>query len=756
MANPAHEDDDKPPVIEIGDAQADPHADGDGTAVRLPVLDDRMRLLEKVVYGKDTSDAQIDRELADDGAFLAIADPRHAEAVHKFDNVKGGTQGVESAQSLLPGDADKRAFVSTGALVPPYDPGTLVHLLEHSNSLRQNIDAYRTNIDSHGHHFKPTLNLESDDIDEQVAIAIFQDRVIGGDPDPQMPTEQEVADKIAEVRKAMKIERIKLGFFFKNCVLGESFVTHRMNTRQDLEVTGNGYWEVLRDQEGNIAQFILVPSWTVRINPQHKELVPVEQTVQATPITWTTRVYRRRFRTYLQLHEGQRVYFKEFGDPRVISGQTGKPYADVEELKRVEEHEQVANELLHFKIYSSRSPYGVPRWIGALLAVLGSRQAEEVNFLYFDNKGVPPLAMLVTGGRVTEETVQRVQDFIDNRIKGRGNFHKILILEAEPASGDGIEHTGRMKIELKPLTQAMHTDALFQKYDKENINKTGQAFRMPPLLRGDSRDFNRATAQAVLKFTEQQVFHPERQQFDDQINRSVLMDMGICYHEFCSNTPKTTDPEDQAKVIERLAKVGALVPRDIRVLAEEILNTELKRIDEPWVDIPIPLATSGRIAELVEGPGDLFDPGSGTSTQTPLGGGEPGPQGPDAEADVDVVVEQVLRDLVSMADLSGADLDAAGRKQPGQNAGFLKLPASIFTNGTKGASPEVLAAAKRMVRLHAVLRKAEAGALEAERAAAEFAAAKDVAEPNGEPAVEVVQVDRETWDGFGIEPIEED
>lgn len=715
------------PIIELDIPSADTHADGDGVSWSLPTLDDRAEMIESVVYGQRTPQAQIDKEYDGEPGFKTIIDDqRRAAAVQKFDTVRGSTE-VEPAQTVLPGDAEQRAFVTSQALVPPYDPGTLVHLLEHSNSLRQNIDAYRTNIDSYGHYFKPTLNLESDDILEQVRMSMFQDQVLAGVPNPAPPADDVVEAKIAEIKQAMAVEKIRLKFFFENCVLGESFVTHRMNTRQDIEVAGNGYWEVLRDQEGNIAQFILVPAWTVRLNPQNKSLVPTEQTVRATPITWTRRIYHRRFRTYLQMHEGHRAFFKEFGDPRTVSGRTGAAFKDVAALQAAEDHTQVANELLHFKIYSSRSPYGVPRWIGALLAVLGSRQAEEVNFLYFDNKGVPPLALLVSGGRVSAQTVERIQDFIDNRIKGRGNFHKILVLEAEPAtSAAGPEHTGRMRIELRPLTQAQHTDALFQKYDKENISKVGQAFRMPPLLRGDSRDFNRATAAAVLKFTEQQVFAPERNAFDDIVNRTVLADMQICYHRFVSNSPKTTDPEDQAKVIERLARVGALVPRDVRQLAEEILNTELKRIDEPWVDIPITIATSGRIAELLQGPGDLFDPATGTSQQTPLGGGTPGQPAPAAK-----VLDEILKDLES------AGLDA-GRLAAAQSR-LLALPAGLD-------AAQRVDAAKRLLSIRDHLRAAEEAAQTNVDDEARFA------QTQGELETEVVQVDAETWEGFGLTP----
>jgi len=36
-----------------------------------------------------------------------------------------------------------------------------------------------------------------------------------------------------------------------------------------------------------------------------------------------------------------------------------------------------------------------------------------------------------------------------------------------------------MKIELRPLTNAQQTDALFQNYDERNHDKVGQSFRLP-------------------------------------------------------------------------------------------------------------------------------------------------------------------------------------------------------------------------------------------------------------------------------------
>jgi capsid portal protein len=69
----------------------------------------------------------------------------------------------------------------------------------------------------------------------------------------------------------------------------------------------------------------------------------------------------------------------------------------------------------------------------------------------------------------------------------------------------------------------------------------GSAFRLPKLLRGESKDFNRATAESALRFAEDQVFQPERDEFDFLMNRRLLADMGIRFWRFRSQTPVTRD-----------------------------------------------------------------------------------------------------------------------------------------------------------------------------------------------------------------------
>ena len=524
----------------------------------------------------------------------AAADEAHARLQAILKAVVVG-RDVADAASREAGESET-LFQSAGALEPPYDPAALCLLVEHSNALRQNLDAYAVNIDGFGHRLEPAIDFEAEDADARVADAIFLERAAArerGELDAGAelePTADEVAARKRELIHLARIERARLQSFFDFCCFDHSFVDLRRRTRQDLETTGNAFWEVLRDGRGDLARLVYVPSHTVRLMPLDPAPVEVQDRVQVSPVAFEAVPARRRLRRFVQVQGTDQVFFKAFGDPRVISKRTGSVFASAEELRASHSSDGPATELLHFAIHSPRSPYGVPRWVGALLAVLGSRQMEEVNFLYFENKSVPPMALLVSGGRISEASVPRIERFIEENLKGKANFHKILILEADGAgTGDG----GRAKIELRPLTEAQQQDALFQVYDERNIDKVGGAFRLPRLLRGESKDFNRATAESALRFAEDQVFQPERDEFDYLINRKLMADMGIRLWRFRSQTPVTRDPERMTAMVEKLVRVGVLTPEEGRFLAGDIFNREFRKIGDDWTKRPITLTLAG-------------------------------------------------------------------------------------------------------------------------------------------------------------------
>ena len=135
-----------------------------------------------------------------------------------------------------------------------------------------------------------------------------------------------------------------------------------------------------------------------------------------------------------------------------MSARTGRYYADIEDLRAKEPKSRLATEILHFKLYAPNESYGIARWIGNLISVMGSRLSEEVNFLYFENKGVPPLAIIFSGGRIASESAAKIESFIEHKIKGQSNFHSVLIIEAETDGEAG--NSGRGQIKIQPLTEA--------------------------------------------------------------------------------------------------------------------------------------------------------------------------------------------------------------------------------------------------------------------------------------------------------------
>ena len=77
--------------------------------------------------------------------------------------------------------------------------------------------------------------------------------------------EEAVAARKRELIHLARVERARLQSFFDFCCFDHSFVDLRRRSRQDLETTGNAYWEVLRDGKGDIARLVCVTALLWRL-----------------------------------------------------------------------------------------------------------------------------------------------------------------------------------------------------------------------------------------------------------------------------------------------------------------------------------------------------------------------------------------------------------------------------------------------------------------------------------------------------------
>lgn len=488
------------------------------------------------------------------------------------ETVKAQLVGADGARSnvMEPDAGQQNKFQEAGALEPPLPFERLCGILFISSVLRQNIDSYATNIDSFGWTAEPSIELNKRTVKELLTVQ----------NEGKEPTDEEIEAKLIEWRAEAAVELAKMRNFFDFINPEKTWTELRREARQDHEVMGNSGFEILRDQDGRPNVVSHVPFSTMRIMPIDPEVPPIEIDVKhkTDPVTLDDMTVWKRFRGFVQIQDNLMVFFKEYGDPRLMSATTGAVYENEEEMKREEPQSVPATEFWHRKISAPNQVYGMPRWIGTLLSVMGTRMSEEVNFLYFDNKSVPPLAILVSGGRIAADSIGKIESFVENRIKGESNFHRILILEAEAAGeSKDAKNAGRAQIKLVPLTEAQQQDALFQKYDQRNSDKVGSAFRLPPILRGESRNLNRATAMIAKALAEEQVFQPERDAFDADVNRRLLPALGIKFWNFKTRGPKQRDPQTLANMIAQLVAQGVIMPDEARELAKDVFGRDFER-----------------------------------------------------------------------------------------------------------------------------------------------------------------------------------
>jgi len=524
------------------------------------------------------------------------------------------TQKDFTADPSSPGKSKKEntdpvtKLVKSGqALQPPFDLLTLSMLPEHSTELGQCIEAMEGNIDGFGHRLVSRMRLEDEGLEIPEAI-----------------------------KKEITKERVKLINFFQYACGDDSFVKFRKKLRRDYETTGNAYFEVIRDMAGKIQGFRHIPSHHILIGglEEKDQLVdrPILELQEDLSVEIKNVKEWRKFRLYAQArtvttknlstYTGKTRWFKQLGDPRMYDYETGA-VAD-ETLP----HERRANEIVHIANYCARSPYGLPRYIGNLLSIFGDRAAEEINFITFRNNNIPSMVVCCSNGQLTEGTIARIESFVESQIQGSDNYSKFLILEAE-TDLEG-EDAGQVKLDIKPLVKEQHKDALFQNYSTNNQDKIRRCFRLPPLFVGRADDYTRATADASRRLADEQVFSPERDEFDELMNRIVFPYMGVLYHKYKSNSPNTTDNAELVKILAGSEKTGGMTPRIARQILEEVLNRDLPPFP---ADFPADVPFSLTMAEAVKNLAQPTEPGQQFTAVKSLTGedDEEGPALVDAE-----------------------------------------------------------------------------------------------------------------------------
>lgn len=436
-----------------------------------------------------------------------------------------------------------------GAVLEPlYNPEQLTRLSENSDILQQCIDAYKTNIVGFGVDFDYDVDVDKQNEGIQAAL-----------------------DK----------EWGRYENFFKYCNFDESYTEIMKKVVDDRERIGWGTLEVIEDAIGRPAGLEHIPAHKVRLCKRERKAIMVKTMVPNDDGQMIEITIMKKFRKFVQIVDSQKVYFKEFGDPRTLNCKTGLYDDNTPD-------EDKATSIMFFSIYCPYTPYGLPRYIGQLLNIQGNRKAEELNYTYFLDGRHMPMAIIVENGKLTDDSVKNISDS-----KGDKARHKYLILEAEGVEkavtiGDD-EDKSKVGIRLEKLAEMLEKDGLFQDYCKNNRDKIRSAFRLHPIYTGESQDYTRATADTARQVTEEQVFQPEREDIAFKFNNTLKRVLEINQVSMKFVAPTISDKAEIATAITPYVQAGAASPNMLIDALGDLLGKSFEPFEGEWADKPLQL-----------------------------------------------------------------------------------------------------------------------------------------------------------------------
>lgn len=401
---------------------------------------------------------------------------------------------------------------------PPYDPLLWASLMEKNTRLAKLIRTYARNTVGLGWHIKAKKPITKTTTENQKN---------------QIEKEKELLEE-----------------FFGYCNPLLPFEEILFRAKVDEEAMGNGYVEITRNVKGLPAGVYHIPGHTIRM--------------------------LKNKQGFIQVRGLDKTYFKIFNGNFDMNCKTGeiKPKNSIPFAER-------ASEIIPFSIYNPRdSYYGIPRYVSTAEAIAGNKLSARRNLSFFKNDATPRMAITVTNGQLTGQSISDIKDFVKTEGKGVENAHRVMILQAK-AKQLGDANSKDVKIDVIPLTVGQTDDASFVKYRNANDEEIREAFGIGEIFLGGKGSVNRSTATIMREITNEQEFIPDIKVKEYLINQTICRAFGTKAVKFEFERPTSLGSLDRADIFARYQQGGGVTPNDIR---HELGKDEYT---EDWGDKPI-------------------------------------------------------------------------------------------------------------------------------------------------------------------------
>lgn len=531
----------------------------------------------------------------DDISVINIATPGRADTRDPFLDPENKIGGDIKAQLKLLNTSEEYLDYVEYPSIP--DTKTAYQIFRLAPYLAPILEAISANVYGAGFTFDPVIDLDTtagvDEVRRALELEMNNDNFDG----ELEPSDEEVNKAVEKYRTRARRELTYLNNWFDNAVQcpENTYRSICILVGQDKGVIGTGYWEILRDTQNKPRRLIWTPAWSIRCRAT-RDVVAVRTTVNKTKLSQEEVIHWKKFRSYVQLNTDGMIItrFKEFGDPRILSRETGKYYDSLEEFQATEGRPQKDNtiytppqatELVDFRDYYAGSMYyGRARWTNHAPDLMGLRELSEENREIITDSAIPNMMIFIAGPRVDAGMEKRIEDKLRNRKPGNKS---IIVVNAHNQANAAAGSTGTPLIHVEKTRDVQHTDGLGMNYRDAIYEDILRAYRYPRACLGDDKDLDRGTAYAMFRFADDQVHDPIRDDFDDRINNTILKDLGIMCWRYRTQTRTPKDPELVGKLLDTLSRAGVLTPNESRSIAENIFNRKFNDIQGSWAQLPL-------------------------------------------------------------------------------------------------------------------------------------------------------------------------
>lgn len=292
----------------------------------------------------------------------------------------------------------------------------------------------------------------------------------------------------------------------------------------DLQTIGDFSLEVARNNAGKVRKIFNLPAHTIFRNRDEDRFV--------------------------QKRNNKTVWFVPFASDIEASSKTGEEGSYNEKTR--------CNELIFKALYNSDGYYGRSPMLPAVGAIQAAVSCEEFNAYYFENRGLPEFACLLTG-EWSEGVEQKVSAFMSKELKGNSNRGKTLVMVVPE----------QCKCEFKPLEATNKTrEGSFRLFAQDCDDRILSVYKCPRSKIGIQRvgKLGGSDTFESLRNYSDSVVEPLQNIIEDIFNQKLLP--AVLGSETSFNLAfdnlHVDDFSAKTEALVKLLEKGAITPNELR------------------------------------------------------------------------------------------------------------------------------------------------------------------------------------------------